>query len=69
LGWKCRHSKLQGVSLLSEFRSLILFLATQVLNAGRKAIMVSYIENMEDVYNLFGAVKYRLLKGNKLKNS
>jgi len=67
LGWMCRAYKAAGINPVVRIPEPSPFLATQALDAGAGAILVPYIENLEDVYNLVGAVKYRPLKGKKLK--
>ena len=67
LGWMCSAYKAAGINPVVRIPEPSPFLATQALDAGAGAILVPYIENLEDVYNLVGAVKYRPLKGKKLK--
>jgi 2-keto-3-deoxy-L-rhamnonate aldolase RhmA len=67
LGWMCRAYKAAGINPVVRILEPSPFLATQALDAGAGAVLVPYVENIEDVYNLVGAVKYRPLKGNKLK--
>lgn len=63
----CRAYKAAVISPVIRILEPNPFLATQALDAGAGAILVPYVENMEDVYDLVGAVKYRPLKGKKLK--
>ena len=67
LGWMCRAYKAAGINPVVRILKPDPFLATQALDAGAGAILVPYIEKIEDVYELVGAVKYRPLKGKKLK--
>lgn len=67
LGWMCRAYKAAGINPVVRILEPNPFLATQALDAGAGAILVPYVENIEDVYDLVGAVKYRPLKGEKLK--
>ncbi len=67
LSWMCRAFKAAGINPVVRILEPDPFLATQALDAGAGAILVPYIENIEDVYDLVGAVKYRPLKGKKLK--
>lgn len=67
LGWMCRAYKAAGINPVVRILSPDPYLATQALDAGAGAILVPYVENIEDVYELVGAVKYRPLKGKKLK--
>jgi 4-hydroxy-2-oxoheptanedioate aldolase len=66
LGWMCRAYKAAGINPVVRILEPSPFLATQALDAGAGAILVPYIENIEDVHALVGAVKYRPLKGREL---
>ena len=66
LSWMCRAFKAAGVNPLVRILEPSPFLATQALDAGASAILVPYVEEIEDVIALIGAVKYRPLKGRKL---
>jgi len=63
----CRAYRAAGINTVVRIIEPDPFLATQALDSGARAILVPYIENIEDVYELIGAVKYRPLKGSKLK--
>ena len=67
LGWMCRAYKACGINPVVRIPEPDPFLATQALDAGAGAILVPYVENVEDVRDLVGAVKYNPLKGDKLK--
>ncbi len=67
LSWMCRAYKAAGITPIVRILEPSPFLATKALDAGAGAILVPYIEKIEDVYELIGAVKYRPLKGEKLK--
>ncbi len=67
LSWMCRAYKAAGINPVVRILEPDPFLATQALDAGAGAILVPYVENIEDIYELVGAVKYRPLKGKKLK--
>lgn len=67
LGWMCRAYKAAGINPVVRILEPDPFLATQALDAGAGAILVPYAENLEDVLELVGAVKYRPLKGKKLR--
>ncbi|MCX6223627.1 MAG: aldolase/citrate lyase family protein [Bacteroidia bacterium] len=67
LSWMCRAYKAAGINPVVRIPEPSPFLASQALDAGAGAILVPYVENIEDVYNLIGAVKYSPLKGKKLK--
>lgn len=67
LSWMCRAFKAVGINPVVRILKPEPYLATQALDAGAGAILVPYVEKIEDVYDLVGAVKYRPLKGEKLK--
>ncbi len=67
LSWMCRAYKAAGINPIVRIVEPDPFLATKALDAGAGAILVPYIEKVNDVYDLVGAVKYRPLKGEKLK--
>ncbi len=67
LGWMCRAYKAAGINPVVRIPEPSPYLATQALDAGAGAVLVPYVESLEEVYNLVGAVKYRPLKGEKLK--
>ncbi len=67
LGWMCRAYKAAGINPVVRILSPDPYLATQALDAGAGAILVPYVENIDDIYELVGAVKFRPLKGKKLK--
>jgi 2-keto-3-deoxy-L-rhamnonate aldolase RhmA len=66
LGWMCRAYSAVGINPVVRIPEPSPFLATQALDAGAKAILVPYSENIDDIYNMVGAVKFRPLKGEKL---
>ena len=64
--WMCNAFKAAGVNPLVRILEPSPFLATQALDAGACTILVPYVEELDDVIALIGAVKYRPLKGEKL---
>ena len=66
LSWMCNAFKAAGVNPLVRILEPSPFLATQALDAGACTVLVPYVEEIEDVIALIGAVKYRPLKGKKL---
>ena len=66
LSWMCNAFKAAGVNPLVRILEPSPFLATQALDAGACTVLVPYVEEIEDVFALIGAVKYRPLKGKKL---
>jgi 2-keto-3-deoxy-L-rhamnonate aldolase RhmA len=68
LGWMCRAYKAAGIIPVVRILKPDPFLATQALDSGAAAILAPYAEDPEQVRELVGAVKYRPLKGKKLKD-
>lgn len=66
LSWMCRAFKAAGINPVVRILEPSPYLATQALDAGAGAILVPYVEEVEEVLSLIGAVKYRPLKGKKL---
>ena len=66
LSWMCNAFKSAGVNPLVRILEPSPYLATQALDAGACTVLVPYVEEIEDVIALIGAVKYRPLKGKKL---
>jgi 4-hydroxy-2-oxoheptanedioate aldolase len=66
LSWMCNAFKAAGVNPLVRILEPSPYLATQALDAGACTVLVPYVEEIEDVITLIGAVKYRPLKGKKL---
>jgi 4-hydroxy-2-oxoheptanedioate aldolase len=67
LSWMCRAFKAAGINPVVRILEPSPFLATQALDAGACSVLVPYVEDVEDVLALIGAVKYRPLKGKKLQ--
>jgi 2-keto-3-deoxy-L-rhamnonate aldolase RhmA len=68
LGWMCRAYSSAGITPVVRILKPDPFLATQALDSGAGAILAPYVEDIEQVAELIGAVKYRPLKGKKLKD-
>ena len=68
LGWMCRAYKAAGINPVVRILKPDPFLATQALDSGAGTILAPYVEDIEQVLELVGAVKFRPLKGKKLKN-
>jgi 2-keto-3-deoxy-L-rhamnonate aldolase RhmA len=62
----CQHLKALGITPVVRITNPDPFLACQALDAGAIGIVVPYIETVEQVRLLTGAVKYRPLKGEML---
>lgn len=68
LGWMCRAYMAAGINPVVRILKPDPFLATQALDSGAGTILAPYTEDIEQVLELIGAVKFRPLKGQKLKN-
>jgi len=68
LGWMCRAYRAAGINPVVRILKPDPFLATQALDAGAGTILAPYVEDVEQVMELVGAVKFRPLKGKKLRN-
>jgi 2-keto-3-deoxy-L-rhamnonate aldolase RhmA len=68
LGWMCRAYRRAGINPVVRILKPDPYLATQALDSGAETILAPYIEDIEQVLELVGAVRYRPLKGKKLKN-
>lgn len=68
LGWMCRAYKSAGINPVVRILKPDPFLATQALDSGAGTVLAPYVEDIEEVLELIGAVKLRPLKGIKLRN-
>jgi 2-keto-3-deoxy-L-rhamnonate aldolase RhmA len=68
LGWMCRAYRAAGINPVVRILKPDPFLATQAIDSGAGTILAPYVENIEQVLELVGAVKYRPLKGKKLRD-
>jgi len=68
LGWMCRAYRTAGIIPIVRILKPDPFLATQALDSGALAVLAPYVEDPDQVIDLIGAVKYRPLKGKKLKD-
>jgi 2-keto-3-deoxy-L-rhamnonate aldolase RhmA len=67
LGWMCRAYRTAGICPVVRILEPDPYLAAQALDSGAAAILAPYIEDTGQVMDLIGAVKYRPLKGRKLR--
>lgn len=67
LGWMCCTYNAMGLPPIVRIPSHDPFAATQVLDGGASGVMAPYVETAEQVIDLVGAVKYKPVKGDKLK--
>jgi len=68
ISWMCRAFKAAGVVPIVRILSPDPYLASKAIDLGASGILAPYVEQIEDVNNLIGSVKYKPLKGEKLKN-
>ncbi|NHN32346.1 HpcH/HpaI aldolase family protein [Paenibacillus agricola] len=67
LSWMCHAYKALGLAPLVRIPSPDPYAATMVLDGGASGVIVPYVETVEQVQALRGAVKYRPLRGQKLE--
>jgi 2-keto-3-deoxy-L-rhamnonate aldolase RhmA len=68
LGWMCRAYKAAGINPVVRILKPDPYLATQALDSGAGSVLAPYVEDIGQVIELVGAVKYRPLKGKKLRD-
>lgn len=68
LSWMCHGYMGKGLVPLVRIPSPDPYLASMVLDGGAKGIVAPYIETVDEVQLLRGAVKMKPLKGKRLKN-
>ncbi len=66
MSWMCRNYTAMGIPTVVRILSPDPYLACMVLDAGASGVLAPYIETVEQVKALAGAVKYRPVKGRKL---
>ncbi|MEF2246590.1 HpcH/HpaI aldolase family protein [Paenibacillus sp. IITD108] len=67
LSWMCQAYKALGLTPIVRIPSPDPYTATMVLDGGADGVIVPYVETVEQVQALRGAVKYRPLRGQKLE--
>ena len=65
----CQLYKALGIAPVVRIPSPDSFKACQMIDAGAEGILAPYIETIDQVYEMVGALKYRPLKGKRLKES
>jgi len=68
LSWMCHGYAGKGIVPVVRIPAPDPYQACMVLDAGAKGVVAPYIETVEEVQQLRGAVKTRPIKGKKLKN-
>jgi 2-keto-3-deoxy-L-rhamnonate aldolase RhmA len=67
LSWMCQTYAAHGMAPIVRIPSPDPYVATVASDAGAQGIIAPYVETVEQVQALRGAVKYRPLKGERLK--
>jgi 2-keto-3-deoxy-L-rhamnonate aldolase RhmA len=67
LSWMCRTYDAMGLAPVVRIPEPEPYRATKVLDMGAKGIIAPYVETVEQVRRLVGAVKFRPLKGKRLE--
>ncbi|HUX12231.1 MAG TPA: aldolase/citrate lyase family protein [Spirochaetia bacterium] len=68
LSWMCRTYKAMNIAPLVRIPSPDPYAATVALDDGATGVIAPYVETPEEVRALVGALKYRPLKGERLKS-
>ena len=68
IAWMCIAYGASGMPPIVRIPSPDPYIATRMIDAGAKGLLAPYIETVEQVKQLRGAVKYRPLKGRKLQD-
>lgn len=68
LSWMCQLYHALNLAPVVRIPSPEAYLASMALDGGACGVMVPYVESAEQVKEMVGAVKFRPLKGAKLKN-
>jgi 2-keto-3-deoxy-L-rhamnonate aldolase RhmA len=67
LAWMCRFYGARKVAPLVRIQAPDPYEAAMVLDCGAQGVIAPYVECVQEVRDLVGAVKYKPLKGNRLK--
>ena len=67
LSWMCRAYREAGIAPLVRILAPDPFMATRAIDSGAQGILAPYVEEIDDVVALVGAVKHRPLKGAGLR--
>ncbi len=65
----CQLYRAMGIATVVRIPSPDSFKACQMIDAGAEGILAPYIETVEQVNGMVGAIKYRPLKGKRLKKA
>ncbi|MGC9354532.1 MAG: HpcH/HpaI aldolase family protein, partial [Mariniphaga sp.] len=68
LSWMCLSYKAIGIYPLVRIPSINPDMASEALDGGAEGIVVPYVENVQQVKKMVGAVKLKPLKGKRLHN-
>ena len=67
MSWMCEGYKANGIAPIVRIGSPNAYEASQAIDAGAVGVVSPYLETIEEVNKLRGAVKYRPLKGKRLQ--
>jgi len=67
LSWMCQAFRAQGLPPIVRIPKPDPYVACMVLDGGACGVVAPYMESVEEVHQLRGAVKYRPLKGKRLE--
>lgn len=68
MSWMCRTYTAMGIPTIIRICAPDPYLACSAMDAGATGILAPYVESVEQVKTMAGAVKYRPVKGKKLKD-
>ena len=68
VAWMCQAYEALGITPIVRINRPDPYLACQTLDGGAQGIIAPYVESPEEVRELVGAVKYRPLKGKRLRD-
>lgn len=68
LSWMCRTYAAMEIAPLVRVPEPDPYQASTVLDGGAEGVIFPYVESVEEVKDLVGAVKYKPLKGRRLRN-
>jgi 4-hydroxy-2-oxoheptanedioate aldolase len=68
LAWMCQNYQAVEIAPIVRIPTPDPYQASMALDGGAAGVVAPYVETVEEVYKLVGAVKYSPLKGRKLNN-
>lgn len=64
----CQYYATRGIAPVVRIPTVEAYLAARALDEGAHGIVVPYVETVEEVREMVGAIKYRPIKGEKLES-